>query len=270
MPDAQRPTLDRMLYLDDSGSSLSGLVVYGWVEVAPCDWGSALREWLTLRKELVRDYRVPVTAELHCTEYVQGRGVSGFGHISTSPPARFRTTRVSVDGANSEMVLWKDLGREVAERCLTVLARSPTMRVGAVWQRTTAKGSAYAAEKYALYERLISRLDSELRTDGSLGLVAMDGDDPHYRQAHRGLKLATRHLLEDPSYHDSRMSQWTQIADLVAYCAYLAVNRHESQRFGWDWYARFLAPRDVHRGPLHLPEKQLDPPCPRVWGGSAP
>lgn len=154
MPDAQRPTLDRMLYLDDSGSSLSGLVVYGWVEVAPCDWGSALREWLTLRKELVRDHRVPVTAELHCTEYVQGRGVSGFGHISTSPPARFRTTRVSVDGANSEMVLWKDLGREVAERCLTVLARSPTMRVGAVWQRTPAKGSAYAAEKYALVRAL--------------------------------------------------------------------------------------------------------------------
>jgi hypothetical protein len=253
VPVLQRPTIDRMLYLDDSGSPLSGLVMYGWVEVAPCDWSAALREWLTLRKELVRDYNIPVTAELHCTEYVQGRGVSGFGYISTNAPERFRAPRVSPDGTISEIVLWKDLGREVAERCLTVVANSPTMRVGAVWQRTTATGSDYASEKYALYERLIARLDSGLRTDGSLGLLAMDGDDPHYRQAHRGLRLANRHLLEDPAYHDSRMSQWTQIADLVAYCAYLAVNRHESQRFGWDWYELFLAPRDVHGGPLNLP-----------------
>jgi len=153
----------------------------------------------------------------------------------------------------SEIVLWKDLGREVAERCLAVLADSPTMRVGAVWRRTAARGSAYASERYALYERLVARLDDELCADASLGLLAMDGDDPHYRQAHRRLKLATRHLLEDPAYHDSRMSQWTQVADLVAYRAYLAVNRHESQRFGWDWYERFLASHDVHGAPVHLP-----------------
>jgi hypothetical protein len=42
-------------------------------------------------------------------------------------------------------------------------------------------------------------------------------------------------VVEDPVPHDSRVSQWTQIADLVAYCANLTLDRYAGNEFGWHW-----------------------------------
>src|SRR4051812_43255451 len=97
--------MTRLLYVDDSGSVDYGLIVYGWVEVAPEGWRRGLRAWLNLRKELVAEYAVHVPTELHCCKYIQGRH-----EISTAPPDRF----LDADGN----VKWKDLGRDVAVRCL--------------------------------------------------------------------------------------------------------------------------------------------------------
>src|SRR4051812_6668385 len=105
--DQMTGTLSRLIYVDDSGDSNRGWIVYAWVEVSPSGWRHALREGLELRKELWRDYAIPPAEELHTTNYANGRD-----RISTNPPARFIR-----DGD----VYWKDLGREVAERCLEVL-----------------------------------------------------------------------------------------------------------------------------------------------------
>jgi hypothetical protein len=83
------------------------------------------------------------------------------------------------------------------------------------------------------------------------------------------VKLDERHVVEDPVLHDSRVSQWTQIADLVAYCANLTLDRYAGNEFGWHWYERYLAPLDPHGRPRELVRTQLDPPGPREWGGSA-
>lgn len=228
-----------MLYVDDSGSERAGLIIYGWVEVAPAAWPRALRGWLELRKELVRELGVPVQQELHCTKYVNGRA-----RISADPPSRFR---------RDDKVMWKDLGREVAERCLAALAGSSHVRVGSVFRRVPDRGAAHGRAKFATYTDLVVDLDAQLRAAGTFGHVTMDGEDPHYRDAHRSLKLDERHVIEDPVLHDSRVSQWTQIADLVAYCANLALDPYPGNTFGQRWYERYLRHLDPHGGPRELP-----------------
>jgi hypothetical protein len=50
-------TISRMLYVDDSGAVDHGLIVYGWIEVAPERWRHGLRTILELRKQLYRDHQ---------------------------------------------------------------------------------------------------------------------------------------------------------------------------------------------------------------------
>jgi hypothetical protein len=233
--------MTRLLYIDDSGSvNFGGLVVYGWVEVDPAGWRVGLRAWLNLRKELFREYGIPVSEELHATEFVNGRS-----RISVFPPTRFQPT--------PGLVLWKDLGREVALKCLATLRDCPHIRTGAVYRWTGLKGSAYSQARHDLYHQFIQELDAELAAADSFGFVTMDGTDTTYRNAHRALKLDTRHLIEDPAMHDSRHSQWTQMADLVAYSANLHLNRHPGNQFGWNWYTDYLAGSDPHGGPQERP-----------------
>lgn len=73
--------------------------------------------------------------------------------------------------------------------------------------------------------------------------VSMDGDGSaqSYFKAHRSLPLDTRHVIEDPMFHDSERSQWTQMADLVAYAAYMHVDQLPRNKFAWGWYQDFLS-----------------------------
>nr|WP_197683327.1 hypothetical protein [Jiangella alkaliphila] len=114
-------TLDRLIYVDDSGHPQSGMVVYGWIECAPDRWAGVLKSWLDTRKKLWREYSIPVTQELHATEYVNGRG-----RISTSIPDRF---------VRAGVPYWKDFGRAVAVECLDTLRSTEGLTVGAVWRK---------------------------------------------------------------------------------------------------------------------------------------
>ncbi|WP_028471523.1 DUF3800 domain-containing protein [Nocardioides alkalitolerans] len=219
--------MTRMIYVDDSGVEDRGWIVYGWVEVSPEGWRRGLRAWLDLRKRLFTDYVIHVSTELHATKFLQGRG-----EITAAPPVRF----ANPDGT----IRWKDLGREVGELCLEVIRDCPEIRVGAVHRHTAARGTAYNDEKHDVYAALVSRFDHELRASDAYGFITMDGQDLRYRDAHRSLKLDDRHVIEDPAYHDSRMSQWTQMADLVAYVAYMNLNQHAGNQFAWNWFNHYL------------------------------
>ncbi|MDR6862167.1 DUF3800 domain-containing protein [Phycicoccus sp. 3266] len=232
--------LSRLIYVDDSGAWGVGdnLVVYGWVEVAPVNWRGALRVWLDLRKYLWREYKVPVSQELHCTRYINGRD-----RISARPPAKFR-------GPNGQ-VLKKDLGREVAVKCLETLRDCADISVGAIFKRLPGvTGVQHGAAKYDVYGDLVRRTDTQLSAADSYGFLTMDGSDLGYRAAHRDLKLDTRHVVEDPAFHDSKMSQWTQMADLVAYVTYLHLQPHPSKAFAKTWYSDYLQGSDVNGAPL--------------------
>lgn len=226
-------TLDRLIYADDSGDPRFGWAIYGWVECSPAGWRPALREWLELRKRLWISHSVPPSQELHATDYVNGRG-----RIST----------------NSEITLWKDLGREVAFECLKLLSECEHIKVGAVFRKTDKTGSEYYLERADLYLKLVHRWDDEQAVNDVFAMVSMDGDgsDPSYFDAHRALDLDSRHILEDPIFHDSKRSQWTQMADLVAYVAYAHLDRHEKNQFAWTWYQDFLSASDPNNFPQEL------------------
>lgn len=215
-----------MIYVDDSGSEDAGL--NGWIEVSPEAWRRGLRAWLNMRKKLFQDYAIHVSTELHCTKYLQGRS-----QITSAPPARFK--------GDAGAIRWKDLGREVGLVCLETLRDCEDVHVGAVYRHTSAKGRAFHQEKVAVYTLLVDQFDHALRETDSYGFITMDGEDPAYRDAHRALTLDTRHVIEDPAYLDSRTSQWTQMADLVAYTANIHLNRHPGNEFGWEWFTDYLS-----------------------------
>lgn len=225
-----------MIYIDDSGRPQSGLAVYGWIEFSPDRWRSVLRSWLDTRKRLWREYRVPVTTELHTTAYANGRG-----RISTRIPDKHLHDGVEY---------WKDFGREVALECLHTLRSTEGVTVGSVYRRGAPE--EFASTKRELYGALVARFERELHATGILALVFMDGDgsDTSYRSAHRGLPLASRRVIEDAIHIDSSASQLIQMADLVAWCANATIDRTEKNNFAEQWYTDHLAERDPQRRPV--------------------
>lgn len=230
--------LDRMIYVDDSGHPQSGLAVYGWIEFSPDRWRSVLRSWLDTRKLLWREFGIPITTELHTTNYANGRG-----RISKRIPERHIH-----DGHE----YWKDFGREVAHQCLETLRCTEGLTLGAVYR--WGKPDDLARTKRELYADLVSRVESELAATDSLGLIFMDGDgsDSSYRTTHRGLALAERRVIEDAIHIDSSGSQLVQMADLVAWSANVAVDHHPKNEFAAQWYSDYLSERDPKRRPQEM------------------
>lgn len=208
----------RLIYVDDSGANAGRWAVYGWVEMNIADWRPALRTWLDWRQHLYATVGLPASYELHATKFANGRG---------------RPTGTSWDH--------RKINRSATMvEALSTLATLPGIRVGALCRRTG--HHTYAADTADLYTHLITMLDRRLAGNDEYGLVIMDGDstDPAYRSAHRGLKLATRRIVEDPAFQGAHVSQLLQLADLVAYTAYMHVLRNPAKQLMWDWYPGLL------------------------------
>lgn len=230
--------LNRLIYIDDSGHPKSGLVVYGWIEFQPDRWSSVLRTWLDLRKRLWREYRIPVTEELHTTEYVNGRG-----RISTKVPDRF---------VHDGITFWKDFGREVALECLETLRSTEGLRLGAVYRSGNSKDLAQTRAE--TYQSLVNRFEIELNEVQSLAMIVIDGDGSNgsYKETHRSLELSKRHVIEDAFHLDSKNSQLVQMADLVAWSANAFIDQHPKNEFAKDWYPKYLSERDPARVPTAI------------------
>ncbi|MDR1186576.1 MAG: DUF3800 domain-containing protein [Bifidobacteriaceae bacterium] len=223
----------RLFYLDDSGAVATGFIVYSWIEVTADDWRAGLRSWLMLRKSIARTFGVPPSHELHATKFVGGRQL-----ISTDP------------AVNQS----KAARRRLMEQALQTIGSTSVLRLGTCYRKTPKTGPAYAKERAEVYSALIQHLDSRLATDGELGLVFMDGDgsEPGYRDAHRDLKLATRRIIEDPLFQGSHISQWVQMADLVAWTNYQGLLRHPGKQFAWNWAKNLLSGADVNSKPIRV------------------
>lgn len=171
-----------------------------------------------LAQDLNDSIGLPASYELHATKFANGRG---------------RPTKTAWDHSKANR-------STVMVEALSTIAVLPGVSTGAVFRDT--KGTGYPDAKAALYADLVTMIDVRLVDTGRHGFVIMDGDgtDSSYRQAHRGLRLATRNLIEDPFFQGSHLSQWVQVADLVAYAAYQSVLRAPGKEVMWDWYPDLL------------------------------
>ncbi|MDQ3576966.1 MAG: DUF3800 domain-containing protein, partial [Actinomycetota bacterium] len=205
--------------------------VYSWIECTFANWHSGLRAWLDLRKSLYAEYQIPPSAELHATKFIAGRG-----NPSQNP------------GVNMS----KRARQDVAEMALTVIGTCPELQVGTVYRQTLARRKSYAVERDAVYAELVDHLDTRLSLAREHGMVVMDGNGTAtgYYGAHRGLKLSSRSLVEDPMFVPAHRSAWVQMADLVAWTAYQGLQRHPGKGFAWRWYDQYLRCCDVNTDPL--------------------
>jgi hypothetical protein len=222
----------RLFYVDDSGAESSRTVVFGWVELLVTDWRPALRMWLDWRQALNSSVGLPASYELHGTKFANGRG-RPTGTDWDHHKAHRSTTMVDA---------------------LSTIARLPGVQAGAIYRKVPARTKYYDGKATA-YADLVAMLDQRLTNAGELGMVVMDGDgtDPLYRTTHRGLKLATRSIIEDPIFQGSHLSQWVQMADLVAYSAYMAVLQAPGKAALWGWYPDLLGPTSsTGQHPLNL------------------
>jgi hypothetical protein len=221
----------RFFYIDDSGSVDTGYVVYSWIEVTPDCWNGGLRHWIDLRKELYATYQIPPATELHAAEFVGGRG-----RPSTNPKVnRSKAAR-----------------GQAMSRALQAIGENSDIAIGTLYRKTTATGPAYAAQRAAVYDKLLAHLDARLAAADEFGLIFMDGSDPVYQRAHRELKLSSRRIVEDPVYQHSHVSQWVQMADMVAWSTYQALLQHPRKKFAWPWYETYLRARDANGNPVQV------------------
>lgn len=222
----------RLVYVDDSGTEISGIACFSWIEVPEQVWSPVLGAWLDYRDDLWRHHGVGKTVEIHSTSFTNGRG------------------RPS---CNDQFNPSKAARRRVFERGLEVLAAQSEVQVGSVYGRTTGRRGDYRDERMRVYQELVLLLDERMRFRGERALVVMDGDgtDTGYAVAHRALRRSTRHVVEDPLFQHSDRSHWLQMADMVAYSAYQEVLGHPSKAFAHDWYPRFRL-QDVLGGPWQV------------------
>lgn len=231
--------LNRLIYMDDSGDPKTGLAVFAWIEVAPWDWAEVLGAWLTHRKRMDQKYSVPVSKELHMTEFVLGRG-----RIAKQIPEEF----VSVDGVSE----WKEFGVTVALEGLKTISSCRGLKVGSIFRR--GEPNNLHATKDAIYADWLLEVEASLEKTGELAMVFMDGDGTEkiFRRAHRELPRQSRHVIEDPIFLDSKTSQLVQMADHIAWSANASLMRVPKHEFAHNWYRDYLAPRDPLRAPREL------------------
>ncbi|WP_370945263.1 DUF3800 domain-containing protein [Amycolatopsis sp. cg5] len=223
----------RLFYVDDSGAESTGYVVYSWVECDTTQWRAGALALADLRAHLHAKYQIPVSAELHATQFISGRG-----NPSQNP------------GVN----LSKAARHAAAEDALSALGRAPGLQVGTVFRRTLARRRAYAVERDVVYAELVECLDKRMRMAGGLAIILMDGDGTAtgYYGAHRRLSMQSRQVIEDPLFVPAHRSAFVQAADFAAWTAYQSLLRHGGKEFAWHWYEKYLGDRDVNGGPVEL------------------
>lgn len=206
-------SVDRRVYIDDSGIPKMGLALYSAVGV-PVSMSPLIQDqWRRERDEWLAEHGVPTDYELHSTHFLAGRGRPGGNNPSKVERYRMAQSALEVMGAQAELSI------------TTVYTEDEVN-----WR----------VAKQAAYRGLLRSLDRQLAQAGEQAELVVDGDGSEglYEQAHWEIRPSCirQPAIEVPAH----ASDWLQMADLVAYTACQAISRQPAREFMWGWYARYL------------------------------
>lgn len=205
-----------LLYTDDSGEA--GVTFFSGLLIPIDQWTESLRRWLEFRRWMHKKHQVPASFELHAYAWTPAKDVP----VPNDADAPVNTT--------------KGIRREIPEKGLKTISALPGLAVVTVQHPSPVKADAY--------KDLLEGVSDELEKRGAWALMVVDGDpknpDPHVRDAHRQLKLKHRRVIEDGWLQDASVSQFIQMADLVAHSAFQAHHKLPARQFMWGWYAQHV------------------------------
>ena len=167
---ATTPGQFRLFYVDDSGSSDSGLVVYAFLECPARAWRTSLQRLLDLREDLHLRHGIPPGYQLHAASFATGHGnPSTWAGWNRQPRLR----------------------AAVVEQILAHLAADPDLRIGVVYRATSAKRHAYQQHRAEVY-----RVWSPTSTSGCTPTANTDWSSPAATVATRPTR---RHIGPSPT-----------------------------------------------------------------------
>ncbi|MEU8759116.1 DUF3800 domain-containing protein [Streptomyces sp. NPDC048659] len=204
--------VDRHIYSDDSGDAKTGLRFYSALSVPIGREADFAREWNALRSLWEQWHGVPTDYELHSYKFLTGRGRPGGRNPS-------RAER-----------------RRMARGALDLIGAFPGLVVTSVYS----VGTDIRAAERAAFAGLVRDLDGRLVADHESAELIVDGDgtDRLYEEVYGEIRPVS--IVGPPLQLPAHRSIWLQAADLVAYCAFQSVVRHETRVHLWDWYERYL------------------------------
>ncbi len=187
--------------------------MFAAVGVAAADSATVLSEWRAERRRWFATHGVPADFELHARDFLAGRGRPGGGN-----PLKAERYRM-------------------AQSALELLGTQPGLTITTTW---TVHPAGWRAAKGAAYRGLLRSLDGQLGRSGEHGALVVDGDgsDALYEEMHAQVRPAR--LLHPATQVPAHVSDWLQMADLVAYTAFQAIVRQEGRRALWGWYSRYF------------------------------
>ena len=199
-------------YVDDSGDQTTA--VYTAILMPLESWTQNLEHWLKLRRNLFTTYGVPATFEIHANELVGGKDL---------PSAQFTYGRST-------------LRERVLEMAARTICTMPDIRIVSKVMPHVTPANCYRA--------LLSELESLLLAEDSWAFMVVDGEDASHKAAHRDLSLDSRRIVEDPWFHDSKRSQFVQMADVASYSVFQSHSLRSSRQFMWSWMKSFFHQRE--------------------------
>ena len=211
-----------LVYVDDSGDE--DRVLLSALAIPDRRWNGSLRAWLTWRKTLQHQHRLPVTYEIHSQEW-----------LSASPEVCWDEAEAGLVAITTQGRDQRRLRFDVFEKCLKTIGSLADVQLLTLYRQ--------GSNKFAAYDGLLAWIEDFLQEQDARATIILDGLDQgfHYRACHRALKLAKRRILEDPTERKSCDSQFVQMADVCVHAAFQSVAKNEGRDLKvWGWYQNYL------------------------------
>ena len=138
----------------------------------------------------------------------------------------------------------KALRREIFQEALKTIGDLPGVSVGAVYRTSSRRRGAFTDVMRDTFCKFVLGVDRRLYLAQVQGIMIIDGDGDRscrfYSRIYGSLNLSGHQLVAGPFFQPSDVSDWIQIADIVAYTAFQAVAKRPGKEFCWNWYEDYL------------------------------